>query len=351
MAIMQEAIAQSSASLTAVPTEIITSIFANLYKSELKSVRLVCHFFDEASLPLLFDKAIISDQDTNFAPFRNITSTRLRLYKHVKTLVYDLQWFDNLNEAYYILDLVRQLKQDLAVRLAQVDSSLIPEQLKKTLAACEYFKDPGTTHDREKILLPWMKFVRKGYQEYRNRWLGQNSNASAQNFPCLAKALLHCPRMQHIEVRASWDFHYQCLGNNLESLLPRYSSSGFLARHWHPLYLRPKIPSQDPHHRRRLLADVFSAIQQSDKKLAQFSFGNGCALGPSMHQGGQSMYNHIIFAFQHLTSLSFDVDTNLPPAASYHQDSLFRALSITPGRLLGGLASVNLKRANGDCAN
>ncbi|KAL8718547.1 MAG: hypothetical protein Q9225_004337 [Loekoesia sp. 1 TL-2023] len=335
---MQEATVQNPASFTALPAEVIAQIFADLHKSELKYVRLVCQYFDKACLSLLFDKVIISDQAANFAPFRNITSTP-RLNRHVKRLVYDLQWFDDLKEAYYILDLVKQLKEDVASRKVYTESTQSSRKLAETLVACNYFKDPGTTHDRERILLPWNKYVRMGYQEYQKQWHGQNSNT--HTFPCLISALRMCPNVRCIEIRASWDFHHQTPGDQLESLLPCYSSSGFLARHWHPLYLRPKNLSQDPLERRLVMEDIFSVIERSGKEISQFSFGNGCTIGLEMHRGTQSMREHMPLVFQNLTSLSLDIAVDLPPSSLYITGYLSPAL-----RAAQGLKHLTLRASN-----
>ncbi|KAL8931753.1 MAG: hypothetical protein Q9211_006753 [Gyalolechia sp. 1 TL-2023] len=316
-------VTQNPASFTALPIEIITQIITKLHKFELKTLRLTCHYFDEASLSLLFDRVIFSDQRPNLAPFRSVTSNP-RLNTHVQTLVYDMQWFDDLKEAHYILGLYRQLKEDVSSRIADLGSSILSSQLEEKLVACNYFADPGTTHDRERFLLPWNKYVRIGYQEYRKQWEGQNWCASQPFY--LVSELRNCSNIRRVEVRASWDFHYPPLDDRLESLLPRYPSSGFVGRHWHPLYLRPKNPSQSTLHQRVVAEDIFNAVRVSGKHISHISFGDGCTIGPEMHKYSQSMLIEMPIIFQPLTSLSLDIAVDLPPPSLYMTNCLSQAL-------------------------
>ena len=335
MATEMGATAQNPTLSTALPTEIVTSIFSSLDKAEIKKLRLVCRYFNEVSLPLLFDRVIISSHEQDFSPFQNIVSNP-GLIVHVKELTYDLQWFDDLNVARYILDLFTQLRGDIALRIS--DSNGNPEgvpitkPLSEILKARNHFNDPGTTHAREKLLRPWIQYVQEGFWAYRRQWNAQNKIVYGKTFPYLERALRMCPAIQHVNVRASWEFQYQPLNDYLESLLPQYPSSGFLARHWHPLYLRPKSPDQLPDlylspKRLRLVEDVFSAIERSGSKLSRFSLGNGCTIRPNMREGPRSVCEHMQLVFRNLTRLSLDIAADTPPMSSYIWDYLSPALS------------------------
>ncbi|KAI4191297.1 MAG: hypothetical protein L6R41_000224 [Letrouitia leprolyta] len=287
-------------------------------------MRLICHYFNEASLPILFDRVILSDQRQNFAPFNNITSDS-RLGAHVKTLVYDMQWFEDLKKNYYIFELYKQLQEDVAARKDELGSSLSSSQLEEKMMACDYFKDPGTTHDRERLLIPWNRYVRKGYQEYRKQWREQTLGDS-QISSCILRAFRHCPNVRHVEVRASWDFHYEPLDDSLESLLPRYLSSGFVGRSWHPLYLRPKKMAQITLNKERIVSDTLNAISCFSHKVLHFSLGNGCAFSPRMHKEPQEMLSGVPCVFRNLTSLSLDIGPDHPTGSSYIMDYLSPAL-------------------------
>lgn len=324
MAALEGATFQAPASFTALPIEIMTQILTTLHKSELKNVRLICRCFKETSLPILFDRVILSSQSRNFEPFNSITYNP-RLSTHVRTLIYDMQWFEHLEEKYYILDLYRQLQEDVAARKDELQACLSSNRLEEKLTACNYFTDPGTTQGRERLLGPWNRYVRKGYQEYRKQRQEQTLDG-AQISSCLLSALRFCQNIQGVELRASWDFHYEPLNDNLESLLPRYLSSGFVGRSWHPLYLRPKKPPQINSDEKRVVDEIFSMIKRFGQKVTHFSLGNGCMLCPEMHREPQRMLVDMPAVFRKLTRLSLDIAPDLPPDSSYSMDYLSPAL-------------------------
>ncbi|KAL9604805.1 MAG: hypothetical protein Q9219_000253 [cf. Caloplaca sp. 3 TL-2023] len=322
---------QNTVSLTALPIEIITQILPDLDKSQLKKLRLVCHYLNEACLSRVFDKVIASRAGPNFMPFHSITSTR-RLNIHVKKIVCDLQTFEETTAAYYIRDVCTQFRGDILARLGTAEQSALPVELTQTLEACNYFEDPGTTHDREKILRPFIIHIREGFRTYRKRWQADNSH-TVKILSFVKSALRKCPNVREIELRGSWDFHYQPLNGQLESILPTYPSSGLVARQWHPLYLRPKSPgiSLGPLNGHRLVEDVFDIIKRSGQRISRFSIHEGITICHKMHSGTRSMSEHMPIAFRNLVSLSLDVSVVFDPDLAYSLDHLCPALQAAQG--------------------
>lgn len=319
---MQEITVRVSISFTTLPAEVVTAILVDLHKADLKSVRMVCHYFEEVATPLLYDKVIISHQEPNFAPFDNITSTP-RFSKHVKTLSYDISWFDDIPMEYYLTQLLIQLNQHFAIHETGLASSALPSHLRETLKDVGYFRDATTTRGREVNLLPWREHIETGFQQYRSHC---NTQGSTSNRERIASALNNCPNLQLFQVCASWENHSQSVGDGIDSLLPRYYSSGYLARHWHPFYLRPENYDRITYRHSFVVEDVFDIIHESGKQISLLSIGDGCTIGPDMHVVPTSMHMDMPFVFGHLTELSLDVGFKSSSKPFYFVEHLSPAL-------------------------
>lgn len=294
----------------------------HLHKADLKSVRLVCRYFEEAAIPLLYDRLILSNHQANLPPFDNIAS-RPKLSKHVKTLVYDISWFGEYTPATYLVLLVNQLKTDLRSSLAGVDSCAIPRPLADTLKRVGYFQDAARTHDRQRLLLPWWPEVEKGYRTYHTQ---NNTDNLVSNRQRVANALLQCPNINGFEVHASWKKYPQPVDDSIESLLPRYHSSGFLARHWSPFWLRPRSCSRTTAQREPLIEDIFDILHDCGKRITHLAIEAGCTIGPEIHVVPTSMHVDLPWVFGHLTYLSLDIAFTLSPILTYMTESLIPAL-------------------------
>ncbi|KAL8899160.1 MAG: hypothetical protein Q9207_006344 [Kuettlingeria erythrocarpa] len=316
-----------SPSLSFLPTEVVTGVFAHLHKADLKRVRLVCRYFEEAALPLLYDRLILSNHRANLFPFDNIAS-RPKLSKHVNTLVYDISWFDEYTLATYLMHLVTQLRRDLRISLAGVDSSAIPTPLEETIKRVGYFRGAAGTHDRQRRLLPWWPDVEEGYRTYH---VQNNTDNLVSNRQRVANALLHCPNVNGFEVHASWKKYPQPVEDSVESLLPRYHSSGFLARHWSPFWLRPRSCSRATAQREPLIEDIFDILHDFGKHITHLSIGSGCTIGPEIHVVPTSMHVDLPWVFGYLTYLSLDIAPTLLPDSTYMTEYLIPALRAARG--------------------
>ncbi|KAI4140539.1 MAG: hypothetical protein L6R39_005761 [Caloplaca ligustica] len=319
---------QYSTLFTTLPAEIIAEVLSNLSKEDVKNVRLVCHYFEGAAVPLLYDRIVLSQQEPNFAPFDSIISTP-KLSKRVKTLTYDMQWFDDLRSENYIVDLFHQLHEDLISRLADDDASTLSSQLRATVERVNWFqlRARATSRYRQSNLLEWWEDVERGYRAYHaHRTRTYYTESSISNRQRITTAFANCPNLRQVEMCGSWECYPQPISDDITSLLPRYHSSGLLARHWHPFWLRPRSPGQDYFHRMSLVEDMFDIIHDSGKQIDHLIIGNGCEIGPDMHVVPTSMHVDMPFLFRSLTSLSLDVPVNPSVHPFYYVEYLFSAL-------------------------
>lgn len=343
MATIQEPVVRQVVTpITTFPPEVVTVISENLHKEDLKTVRFLCHYFEEVAIPLLYDKVIISDQEPNFAPFDCIIGNP-RLSKHVKILVYDIQLFKHHRLENYLVHLFRQLNADLMSRLAGFDKSTLPQPLRKELERVRYFQDTMTTRGRLLILLPWKIDVERGHRTNRSHNTRINyAQSSISIRHRMTAAFNNCSGLQRVEIGASWTHYSQPIGDDINSLLPKYYSSGLLARSWHPFWLRPKNPSQECRERSPLVEDVFDIIRDSGKQMTHLSIGKGCNIGPELHVVPTSMFIDMPLVFKGLTSLSLEVSKrDLPRSHNYTIQCLRPAL-----RTARGLKHLTFKASN-----
>ncbi|KAL8758249.1 MAG: hypothetical protein Q9184_003976 [Pyrenodesmia sp. 2 TL-2023] len=323
---MAEPTVGSCPSLSSLPTEVVTGVFVHLHKADLKGLRLVCRYFDEAVIPLLYDRVILSNQQANLPPFDNITS-RPRLSKHVKTLVYDMSWFAAYSLAAYLIHLCKQLDKDLKSRLVGVDLSALPTPLTETIEGVGYFRATNT-RTRQSQLRPWWDDVEKGYRSYRAQNSVQDPISNRQR---ITNAFSTCPNVNGIEVHSSWKSYPQPVGNTIVSLLPKYHSSGFLARHWSPFWLRPRSCSRATAFQAPLIEDIFDILHDCGKRITHLSVGPGCTIGPEIHVVPTSMHVDLPWVFGHLAHLSLDLAPTLCPHSTYMAESLVPALRAAQG--------------------
>ncbi|KAL8920949.1 MAG: hypothetical protein Q9208_005975 [Pyrenodesmia sp. 3 TL-2023] len=322
---MAEPTVQACPFLSFLPTEVVTGVFAHLHKEDLKALRLVCRYFDEAVIPLLYDRVIISNQQANFPPFENIIS-RPRLSKHVKMLVYDIGWFDDYSPANYLMHLSKQLNTDLRSRLAGVDLCTLPTPLAETVERVGYFRATNT-RTRQSQLGPWWEDVEKGYRAYHAQINVENSITNRQR---ITNAFGTCPNVHGIAVHGSWKSYPHPIGDTIVSLLPKYHSSGFLARHWSPFWLRPRTFSYATAYQAPLIEDVFDILHDCGKYITHLSVGPGCNIEPDIHVVPTSMHVDLPWVFSHLTNLSLDVSPT-HPHSTYITKSFVPALRAALG--------------------
>ncbi|KAI4187485.1 MAG: hypothetical protein LQ348_004064 [Seirophora lacunosa] len=355
------------AKFTALPPELHTITFSYLHKADLKSLRLVCRSIGAAPLHLLFDRVIISSHEPNYEPFERIVNDP-RFSTHVKSLTYDISWFDDLPLEAYLRALMLQMRDDVATRIHQL--TVYPSHLEKPLRLVRYFQDgnTATTRSRQATLLPWWPEIERGYAAYRSYWTHnhyvQSSMVSDMSYldfrnkamwkfkrlkkehqliPTLVQsnrqritlAIKNCRNLQRVEVCANWTCYAQPIAKDIESLLPRYHSSGFLSRHWATFWLRPKKPAQDRFQRRRLEEDIFDILHDHGKELQELLIRDGSDIRPDLHVVPTSMHMDMPYVFASLTELFLDVSVKeVENNANYVVAYLFPALR----------AAQNLKR-------
>ncbi|KAL8810258.1 MAG: hypothetical protein Q9223_007795 [Gallowayella weberi] len=288
------------------PTEIITEVFAALPKSDLKSVRLVCRRFDAIVQPILFDKLVISNVHSNGGLLREVVD-KGKLANHVKTLVLDVPRFRNVTLGYYLQYLVRQIAEDLRARQSNPVSLKIPSSLKQELDLARWFQDPGSTHEREELLAVFGKDILSGYERYMEHSRTQDDVSSESDSDWWRGCFWKCPNIQRLEVQTEWQAYPQQISHKIKSLLPVYLSSGYVARHWNPVFLRPEIPARYGWDSGPFLWDLFTTLSNAHKPIRNVIIGKGCEIRfrKFSHDGLQRIARSILTVFEHLTSLAF----------------------------------------------
>lgn len=319
LAATQENASKAPPNLTTLPTEILTSTIACLEKPDLKILRLVHSRFDEIAHPFLFNKAVISSNLEDLEVFRSIINDP-RLAKHVTMMVFVVSSFRYYQFEYYVKELAGQLEQDLKIRKANVDVASIPETLRKHMEEVNWYKDPGSTRNREKLVALFQPHLIKGFDLYRET---RRKRAYAtwcwRNWQFLLESFQKCPKLQAVEVQTVWQHYDQPINDNVESLLPTYSSSGYVARNWHPLYLRPVSPVQDGMIWDSLLTELLFALDKSKKQVSYLRIGSGCTVPePGMRNEKRTLlYHNTMDVFRHLTVLSFETSLVFLPSSYY----------------------------------
>ncbi|KAL8654875.1 MAG: hypothetical protein Q9226_003265 [Calogaya cf. arnoldii] len=290
----------AAASLSTMPTEIISEVYSNLHKEDLKSVRLTCHRFDEISQPILFDKVIVTSMDDNAELFECVIN-KPHLARHVKTLVLDIPIFHDYKAAYYVQRLTQQMEDDVA----RHPKSLVPPGLlRKKLKEVKWFKDPGRTHLRERVLAVFMQDLRQYYATYTAMRHKQQQCIEEILPQCVAVAFTNCVNVQHVEVQTEWQAYDRPIDDTLMSLLPCFSSSGSVARHYNPLLLRPSLPTRDSPCQEQFLLQLLESASQ----ITKLKVGKGF-IGP---RHGLEIVGRALF-FQHLTNLDLWTSSANPP--------------------------------------
>ncbi|KAL8684164.1 MAG: hypothetical protein Q9224_006556 [Gallowayella concinna] len=298
---------QALISLPTMPTEIIMQVFATLRKSDLKSKRLVCHHFDAIIQPILFDKVVISNAHSNDGLFREVID-KPKLANHVKTLVLDVPRFRDIKLQYYMQHLVWQIANDIRARQ-------LPSSLKLRLDLAKWFRDPGSTHEREKLLAVFGGDIVSGYERYMEHFRTQDS-PTASSFDSWPNCFQKCRNIQRLEVQTEWQAYSRNISHKTKSLLPVYPSSGFVARHWDPVFLRPMIPARCRWDSEPFLSLVFTTLSAAQKPVPDVVIGKGCVIRfcKVSDHSGESMARSILTVFEHLTSLTFwmNIEKDLP---------------------------------------
>ncbi|KAI4267004.1 MAG: hypothetical protein L6R38_008447 [Xanthoria sp. 2 TBL-2021] len=299
----------AAASLSNMPTEIVSEVCSSLHKEDLKSLRLSCHRLDEITQSILFDKVVVTSMDDNAGLFECVVDNP-HLAQHVKTLVFDFPRFQDVNAAYYIQYLVQQVEHDVACHLQT------PEPLKKKLEDLNWFKDPGSTSGREIALAVFKQDLTHGYETYIAMRNKQEQCIDTSLPQCVAVAFTKCVNVQQMEVQTEWQVYHQPIDDTLESLLPRFLSSGFVARRYNPLFLRPSLPMQESPSHEQLLSQLF----ESTNRVTQFKLGKGFVIPMDGLDSAKSP------CFQHLTNLTLWTSTSFPATAPFLVDCLAPAL-------------------------
>ncbi|KAL8896500.1 MAG: hypothetical protein Q9192_003063 [Flavoplaca navasiana] len=315
-------------SLLTLPTEIVSEVYSYLHKEDLKSVRLSCHCLDEITRPILFDKVVITSLGNNASLFDCVVDNP-QLAQYVKTIVVDVLRFRGFSAAYYIEHLVRQLEHDVARHLPAFALTPPAAVLFKKLRKAKWFKNRRRTRDRIKALAVFD--LDHSYDTYIAVHDSQKGCVGSSLSRCVARALSKCVKVQELEVQTEWLPYDRPVDATLESLLPRFSSSGIVARHHNPLLLRPMPPKEDDCSHRRFLLQLFEAVD----KVTNLKLGKGAVTLPDQLDALEPL------GFKHLANLTLWIPGTFSPN-----------LSTPVNRLTPALQNARtLKQLNVGCSN
>ncbi|KAL8995106.1 MAG: hypothetical protein Q9169_005089 [Polycauliona sp. 2 TL-2023] len=286
-------------SLLDVPTEMISAVCSNLHKEDLKSVRLSCHGLSEITIPILYDKVVITSLDDNAGLFECVVDVP-GLARHVKTLVLDIPRFRDVSAAYYMKYLMKQVEHDMARHSPPFALKQPPAALLEKLEKVKWFRDPVRTSHRMKVMdLFGLPYSYDLYTAIRNK----QTRCIDTSLPrCMTIAFNKCVNIQQLEVQTEWLPYDQPLNSTLESLLPRFASSGRVARQFNPLLLRPVPLVQDNGSRKHILFHLLEAVNRV----------NHLKLGKGFIMLADQLTSIKLLCFQHLTSLTLWIPTKLP---------------------------------------
>ncbi|KAL8670764.1 MAG: hypothetical protein Q9168_004706 [Polycauliona sp. 1 TL-2023] len=286
-------------SLMSMPTEMILAVYSKLHKEDLKSVRLSCHRLGEITDAILFDRVVVTSIDDNTDLFQCVIDNP-ELARHVKTLVIDIPYFRGTSAGYYFGHLMKQIKHDVARTVPRFALKQPPAALLQKLEKAKWFKDPRRTRDRMELLA--MFELPHDYEDYvaiRNR---QTENIGTSLPLCMSVAFTKCVNVQRLEVQTEWLAYDRPLDDTLESILPRFSSSGALARRYNPLLLLPVPRPQASTGHQQVISQLLEKVKQVD----HLKLGKGFVM--LMNQ----LDTVTLLRFQHLTSLTLWIPTKLP---------------------------------------
>ncbi|KAL8872716.1 MAG: hypothetical protein Q9198_007161 [Flavoplaca austrocitrina] len=287
-------------SLSTLPTEIVSEVYSYLHKEDLKIVRLSCHRLDEITRPILFDKVVITSLGNNASLFDCVVDNP-QLAQYVKTLVVDVLRFRGFSAAYYIKHLIRQLEHDVARHLPAFALTPPAAVLFKKLRKAKWFKNRTRTRDRTRALAVFD--LDHSYDTYIAVHDSQKGCVGSSLSRCVAMALSKCVKVQELEVQTEWLPYDRPVGATLESLLPRFSSSGMVARHHNPLLLRPMPPKEDELSHWRFLLQLFNAVD----KVTTLKLGKGVVTVQDQLDTLEPL------GFQHLANLTVWIPATFSP--------------------------------------
>ncbi|KAL8982869.1 MAG: hypothetical protein Q9205_002746 [Flavoplaca limonia] len=287
-------------SLSTLPTEIVSEVYSYLHKEDLKIVRLSCHRLDEITRPILFDKVVITSLGNNASLFDCVVDNP-QLAQYVKTLVVDVLRFRCFSAAYYIKHLIRQLEHDVARHLPAFALTPPAAVLFKKLRKAKWFKNRTRTRDRTRALAVFD--LDHSYDTYIAVHDSQKGCVGSSLSRCVAMALSKCVKVQELEVQTEWLPYDRPVGATLESLLPRFSSSGMVARHHNPLLLRPMPPKEDELSHWRFLLQLFNAVD----KVTTLKLGKGVVTVQDQLDTLEPL------GFQHLANLTVWIPATFSP--------------------------------------
>ncbi|KAL8774790.1 MAG: hypothetical protein Q9209_000729 [Squamulea sp. 1 TL-2023] len=345
---------EASVSLSAMPNEILDAVFANLHKEDVKSMRLLRHRFDDITIPILFDRVILTSIVDNADLFECVFNNP-SMAQHVKTLVFDIPCFRDVNLAYYLHFLMLQTQQDVDRHLP--DSALIqhpdvitrivkeareskgsgaqkfamihaPNALIKSLEEAHWFRDPGRSHARVALLKVFKQDLPRHHETYVAMRNDREKLISTSLLRYMADIFMKCVNMQHVEVQTEWQPYVQRINDRLESILPRFPSSGRVARYYPQLLLRPSHPVRGDVSHRQFLLQLFNMLVGYVQKVRHVKLGKGFiipmkGLGTV---GAPGLPDHVAECFGRLTTLTLWLPSSPFPGALLLVDYLVPAL-------------------------
>ena len=272
------------------PNEILLSILGSLYRSDLKSARLVSQAWCVSASIFLFEEIHVSSAKDDLEIFEAIAQNPL-LSTCVRHLRYDATAF------------IHRLSRQQYVRKLYCQSPYVLESDRPPWKT----SDPEVNEWVDTVILGRFpmgraiqkfknhRFIQQGHENYKKQASFQHAILeSGQFMKRLMKGLEKLASLRSVTIEASW--HHP---RNLED----YRTGSYLARHWHRFHCSPEGWQWGKRHyfdnRRDLRAPdgsesfqiMTSALAQAHRQISSFEISSGNhgsrGLPPSLFAGTQ----------------------------------------------------------------
>ena len=320
-----------------IPNELLTLIFANLNKADLKLIRLVCQGWCSLATPRLFHTIYFSPWPKDLEVFSQWTLNE-RCRQAVKELVYDTSIMDSISEEIYADRLWEHLEQVLRRSGNTKFLNLGPEAmdvLECIEKECIEKEWPPFTHPIETSEFLKCQVVGQGYQAYdeQNRQ-HTDMRHSGEILLRLTQGLRQLTSLESIRIIDDLDWAGDDDDEDFKPTLlgPMRQHGSPFARSWHPLYLHPEPPFYDEddfdtyqHERAHEYNVIVRALSISNRRIKKFwvcssseyrmsllSFDTTEKLAPRM-----PMLRHTFQVFPTIASLHLDIGIPNPTNYSF----------------------------------
>ncbi|MCJ1253279.1 hypothetical protein MMC24_001090 [Lignoscripta atroalba] len=227
------------------PNEVLTLVFAYVYKSDLKSIRLVSRLWGALACVPLFDRVYISPRTEDIEVFRNIVGS-YHCRSAIKELVYDTSHFDeDVQKDEYLSRLVRQTfrlvnREDWVGYTEGSDPQIVELLNFAEEFGLQEHRQPSALAREQRSRLLNNDIVNRGFHYFCENVDTERSILDCGEFlASLCIGLASLCNLERVIIDDHWEVGHNDLPFNPSLLAPMRPSGSPFARTWHPLFLQP----------------------------------------------------------------------------------------------------------------